>query len=191
MINTYPSIKYIIFHQCDWVPFEVYTFLTSMYHVNTCTSIYFIYPCIILLDTGVHHTVEYAGIKVILRWTCIDCYQLNAPQRVKLLAWNTITQCHRALLWRHNDRDGVSYHQPRDCLLNRLFRRRSKKTSKLRVTGLCAGNSPVTGEFPAQWASNAENVSIWWHHHGQTYSQVKPHSNTDWRNKSYKIKLTY
>ena len=36
-----------------------------------------------------------------------------------------------------------------------------KKTSKLRVAGLCAGNSPVTGEFPAQMASNAENVSIW------------------------------
>ena len=29
-------------------------------------------------------------------------------------------------------------------------------------SGLCAGNSPVTGEFPAQMASNAENVSIWW-----------------------------
>ena len=47
-----------------------------------------------------------------------------------------------------------------DCLLDRLFRRRSKKTSKLRVICLCAGNSPVTGEFPAQMASNAENVSI-------------------------------
>ena len=32
----------------------------------------------------------------------------------------------------------------------------SKKTSKLRVTGLCEGNSPVTGEFPAQRASNAD-----------------------------------
>ena len=41
----------------------------------------------------------------------------------------------------------------------------SKKTSKLRVTGICAGNSPATGEFPAQRASNAENVSIWWRHH--------------------------
>ena len=37
---------------------------------------------------------------------------------------------------------------------------------KLRVTGLCEGNSPVTGEFPAQKTSNAENVSIWWRHHG-------------------------
>ena len=68
------------------------------------------------------------------------------------------------LLWRHNGRDGVSNHQPQDYLLNRLFRRRSKKTSKL--TGLCVGNSPVTGEFPAQMASNAENVSIWWRHDG-------------------------
>ena len=41
----------------------------------------------------------------------------------------------------------------------------SKKTSKLRVTGLCAGYSPVTGECPAQMASNAENVSFWWRHH--------------------------
>ena len=69
-----------------------------------------------------------------------------------------------SLQWRHNGRDCVSYHQPHDCLLNRLFRRRSKKTPKLRVTGLCEGNSPGTGEFPAQMASNAENVSIWWRH---------------------------
>ena len=47
-----------------------------------------------------------------------------------------------SLQWRHNDHDSVSNHQPYDCLLNRLFRRRSKKTSKLRVTGLCVGNSP-------------------------------------------------
>ena len=69
------------------------------------------------------------------------------------------------LRWRHNGRDGVSNHQPNDCLLNRLFRRRSKNISKLCITGLCAGNSPATGEFPAQMASNAENVSIWWRHH--------------------------
>ena len=55
---------------------------------------------------------------------------------------------HNALQRRHNERDGVSKHQRHDCLLKRLFRRRSKKTSKLRVTGLC--------EFPTQRASNAE-----------------------------------
>ena len=71
---------------------------------------------------------------------------------------------HYSLHWRHNDHDGVSNHQPHDCLLNRLFRRRSKKTSKLRVTGLCVGNWSGTDEFPAQIVSNAENVSIWWRH---------------------------
>ena len=71
-----------------------------------------------------------------------------------------------SLLWRHNGRDGVSNHQHHECLFSRLFRRRSKKIPELRVTGLCAGNSPVTGEFPTQKASNAENVSIWWRHHG-------------------------
>ena len=70
-----------------------------------------------------------------------------------------------SLRWRHNGRYGVSNHQPHDCFLNRLFRRRSKKTSKLRITGLCAGNSPGTGELPAQMASYAKNVSIWWRHH--------------------------
>ena len=50
-------------------------------------------------------------------------------------------------------------------LLNCSFGHRLKKTSKLRVTGLFAGKSPVTGEFPAQRTNNAENVSIWWRHH--------------------------
>ena len=71
--------------------------------------------------------------------------------------------CSRTLQWRHNGRDSVSSHQPHDCLLNGLFGRRLKKAWKLRVTGLCAGNSPV---FPAQMDSDAENVSIWWRHHG-------------------------
>ena len=73
------------------------------------------------------------------------------------------------LQWHHNKRDGVSNHQPHDCLLNRLFRRISKKTSKLRVIEFCAANSPVTGEFPAQRASDAENVSISKRHHECEY----------------------
>ena len=83
--------------------------------------------------------------------------------------------CHamHTLQWRHNEHDGVSNHQPHVGLLNHLFRRRSKKTSKLLVIGLCAGNWPVTGEFPAQRASNAENVSIWWCHHAGGCSEIK------------------
>ena len=88
--------------------------------------------------------------------------ELNYTTKNRIVIHVTI---HDTLRWSHNGRDGVSSHQPHDCLLNRLFRRISKKTSKLRVTGLCVGKSPGTGEFPAQMASNAENVSIWWRHH--------------------------
>ena len=85
-----------------------------------------------------------------------------------ILVWMYVSRpghCCYSLQWRHNGRNGVSNHQPHDCLLNGLFRRRSKKAPKLRVTCLCAGNSPVTGEFHAQMASNVENVSIWWRRH--------------------------
>ena len=58
---------------------------------------------------------------------------------------------HCSLRWRHNDHDSVSNHQHHHCLLNRLFRCRSKKTSKLRVTGLCAGNSPGSVNSSHKW----------------------------------------
>ena len=92
-------------------------------------------------------------------------YYDNAKQNDNQHDSDTNEAVVRPLQWRHNGRDSISNHQPHDCLLNRLFRHRSRKTSKLRVTGLCAGNSPGTGEFAAQRASNAENVSIWWRHH--------------------------
>ena len=60
--------------------------------------------------------------------------------------------------------------------LNRLFRRKSRKTYELHVTGLCARNSPVTGEFPVRRASNAENASIWWRHHGEWFVSYQPPS---------------
>ena len=75
------------------------------------------------------------------------------------------------LRWRHDGHDDVSNHQPHHCLLSRLFGRISKKASKLRVTGLCAGNSPGTGELPAQSTSYTENVSVWWRHHVKFHVQ--------------------
>ena len=96
----------------------------------------------------------------IFHWFCV-CLRFYT----RTLCLNIMIKMTNTLRWRHNDHAGVSNHQPHGCLLNRLFRRKSKKTSKLRVTGLCAGNSPGTGEFPAQMASYAENVSTWWRHH--------------------------
>ena len=77
--------------------------------------------------------------------TTITRYRIQHPVNV------TIETCRKGsepLRWRHNDHDSVSNHQPHGCLLNRLFRRRSKKTSKLRVTGLCVGNSPEPVNSP-------------------------------------------
>ena len=94
--------------------------------------------------------------------------------------WTVTRYRTQTLQWRHNERVGVSNHQPRDCLLNRLCKAQIKKTSKLRVTGFCAGNSPVTGEIPAQRASNAENVSIWRRHH--EYEKKLPTSGAPFTN---------
>ena len=69
------------------------------------------------------------------------------------------------LQWRHNECGGVSNHRRLDCLLKHLFRRRSKKTSKLYLIGLCEGNPPMIDGFRSQSSSNAENVSAWWRNH--------------------------
>ena len=100
----------------------------------------------------------------------VTCVYASVAFWFVMVVSSVVTDC--PLQWRHNGSDGVSNHQPHGCLLNRLFRRRSKKTSKLRVTGLCVGNSPVTGEFPAQMASNVENISIWWRHHEFTFKPI-------------------
>ena len=96
---------------------------------------------------------------------CYNYYWCYCYNYYWCYCYNYYCCCYYPLRWRHNGCNSVSNHQPRECLLRRLIWRTSKKTSKLRVTGLCAGNSPETGEFPAQMASNAENVSIWWRHH--------------------------
>ena len=76
---------------------------------------------------------------------------LNSPHKgpvtrkcfhLMTVSWSSVN----LLRWRDNGRDGVSNHQPHNCLLNRLFRRRSKETSKLRLAN--------------------GNVSIWWRYHG-------------------------
>ena len=102
-------------------------------------------------------------------------FQMSCATLIEMIGYRRSSSCngigvvafiYKALQWRHNERDGVSNHRRLDCLLNRLFRRWSKKQWKLRIIGLCERNPPVIGGFPSQRARNAENVSIWWRHHG-------------------------
>ena len=77
----------------------------------------------------------------------------GAPRRMGML-WHGhmtiigVVASEIPLLWRHNERNGVSNHRRLYCLLNHLFGRRSKKTTMIHVTGLSERYSPVTGGSP-------------------------------------------
>ena len=69
-----------------------------------------------------------------------------------------------SLQWRHNERDGVSNQQPHDCLLNRLFKAQIKENIK----------APRDRWIHHTKASDAENVSIWWRHQGDSRISAPP-----------------
>ena len=120
-------------------------------------------PLITAMSPGPHGATPFFSFDILFRLTIRANVDLSSTYQTRWNdRWIPLTKgqwygklfpCHDSImditmtsLWAR----GVSNHQPHDCLHNRLFRRRSKKISKLCVTGLCAGNSPVTGEFPAQ-----------------------------------------
>ena len=109
---------------------------------------------------GIHSANRYK--QYILQTMLMFCYDML------WFVTGSFYQHHSTLQQFYNEHDGISNHKPHDCLLKRLFILRLKKTSKLYITGLCEGNSSVTSEFPAQKASNRENVTICWCHHGIT-----------------------
>ena len=96
-----------------------------------------------------------------------DILPLAAITKISWKRWH-FRFSNMPLQWRHNERDGVPNHQ----------RRRSN--IKLRVTRLCAGYSPVTGEFPAQRASNTKNVSLWWRHYVSLQQSISSEWSQQW-----------
>ena len=115
------------------------------------TSLTIVYPTIYSgVDQRQHQSyASLAFVRGIHQWPMNS--QHKGPVTLKMFPFDDVSNSPMyRLQWLHR------------CFLSRLFWCRSKKISKLRVTGLCAGNSPGTDEFPAQRASNAENVSIWW-----------------------------
>ena len=76
--------------------------------------------------------------------------------------------------WLHNETDGVSNHHWLQCLLNSWFRRRSKKTSKICVTGFCVGNSPARTSSLLLWVLNSFSYpQIHWGNKYHKYSVLK------------------
>ena len=144
--------------------------------VKTCLSMCLrCYGVRLSADTVLTAKLDMISWNIHLLWNISKTYSTASHTLLSKMT-NEISWNRYALYWRHNGCDDVSNHQPHDCLLNRLFRRRSKTTSKFCVNGLCAGNSPVTGEFPVQMTRNVENVPIWWRHHGSLNATVNPWS---------------
>ena len=164
MMNIHTQVK------TSYVYTHIYTYISSMVWATVFNHIFIkIMALSNKLMSSVDSRVEIHSSLMYIHseelTTAIVCYLKQLPIFHGLLPFLMTLGCPKSIQWRHNGGDSVSNHQPHDCFLNRLSRRRSKKISKLRVIGLCAGKSPGTGEFPAQMASNAENVSIWWRHH--------------------------
>ena len=161
-IGTVPTIKlkisYSKFSASQWFSIAIHFVYHVTYFIKWWTKSYEFPPkstpsCCYIIHCPLVCFIIFDLIGLIPRCRS-DAFLL--PYRMSLVI---------SLQRRHNVYDGVSNQRRLDCFLKRLFSRRSKKTSKLRVTGLCERNSQVTGEFPAQRASIAENVSIWWRHH--------------------------
>ena len=136
------------------------------------------YPLRNVISHFTGHVITYP-LKISYARLKITYASKRDPQGTSILSTFSFQPMRDGILWQCHYSDGITNAmtsqitmQPHDCLLNRLFRRRSKKTSKLRVTDLYWVSSPVTDEFPAQRAINAENVSIWWRHHGNVVSHL-------------------
>ena len=98
-----------------------------------------------LEGSGTHHSyvIKYSShSQVLLSWCML-------PHSLQAMPTHTVYPM--TLHWRHNGNDSVSNHQPHHCLLNRLFGRKSKKISKLRITGLCAGPVNSPHKWPVTW----------------------------------------
>ena len=123
---------------------------------------------------GFHILIYLLGIFTVSHdwWVC--CYVLYTPPKYKGINISSARGCHPhnipgnlhcVNISHYCDVIIVSQITSLKIVYSAVYSRADKKPSKLRITGLCEGNSPVTGEFPAQRASNAENDSIWWRHH--------------------------
>ena len=133
-----------------------------------------------MIDLFDSFIVSWIFVKIgLFNGSLLDGYRPLSKPTITHCQWTPKNKFQWTLQWRYNERDGVSNHRCSDCLFNVCFKRRSKKTSKLRLTGLCEGNLPVICGFRSHRISNAGNVSIWWRHHhkvGSEYLDVLWHA---------------
>ena len=96
--------------------------------------------------TPVH--TSFSKFKYMLLKRCLKKCSFEPSRRVTHSCMCILCESY-TLQWRHNERDGPWNHRCLDCLLNRLFKRRSKKTWKLDRR-----HWPLWGEFTGHRAQN-------------------------------------
>ena len=117
------------------------------------------------LTSGKPETCDGYRVQTSYRQQQTSQSQMRCQQTAQLQA--QMVQMGKTLWWRHNERDGVSNHRrySTDC----------SGVDQRKKTGLCEGNSPVTGEFPhkgpvtrkcihfmtSSWKSNETGLSLW------------------------------
>ena len=126
------------------------------------------------LDKYIYHYQLYVYVNVeliteVMMWNELEASGLyRLIWRRRRINWHKLIIDSYTLQCRHNERDGVSNHKRPDSLLNRLFRLRSKKASKLHLmTSSCIelwrqhemGDIIKILKQKAQW--HAENSTNW------------------------------
>ena len=170
---------FIIYSDIQWIMSEMVSQITSL------TFFFYLIVCSCADQRKHQRSTSLAFVRGIHRWSVNSrlnkrlskqswCRWFETPSHSLwphsngvLIHSGAATMVRIPLQWRHNERNGVSNHRRLDCSLNRLFRRRSERTSKLCVTALCEGNPPVTGGFPSQRVRNGKNASSWGRHHAE------------------------
>ena len=149
--SLYPNIIIVVISRpwCDaGIPIFNLTFCRSVFCLQRCPTLIHLYSyAIFYLLSSLVINIDFFFVFVVCRTPDnVPCFvtMSTETQGVLPVMPTSSLECLTpfSLYWRHNDHDGVSNHQPHGCVLDRLFRRRSKKTSNLCVTGLCMGNSP-------------------------------------------------
>ena len=155
--------KFLLCNCCGFC--IIVSYITAIYRESVVTAISFEWRTPVLLYPNFNWTVvtwrwwHITGMMVLpttARWNTLWQVTVMVDYRIALKFDRYLGSLSKSLRWRHNDHNGVSNHQPHHCLLNCLFGRRSG-----------------TGEFPAQVASDTENVYIWWRHHDSDNSKYQ------------------
>ena len=139
------------FTRFHW-PFQMMSPARERYQNGNRLGTKQIYPLIITVRADVLAVISQALRLVLTQWRSTSSYGITLTSQ---WAW-------------------LRLKSPASRLFTQPFvQTQIKKIPATRHWGFCEWNSPLTSEFSTQRASDAENVSIWWRHHGPAFEELR------------------